>query len=83
MSIMAIAIKLRCCAGDFGVKVQTLIGIDGSRCGRFEPAMELLRLGTVKVAPLIAGRFPLSAAPEAFARAAEKGVLKVLLNGSV
>jgi threonine dehydrogenase-like Zn-dependent dehydrogenase len=55
----------------------------GSRCGRFEPAMELLRLGTVKVAPLIAGRFPLSAAPEAFARAAEKGVLKVLLNGSV
>lgn len=52
----------------------------GSRCGRFEPAMELLRLGTVQVEPLIADRFPLASAPEAFARAAEKGVLKVLLD---
>ncbi|HEY3835399.1 MAG TPA: alcohol dehydrogenase catalytic domain-containing protein [Bryobacteraceae bacterium] len=53
----------------------------GSRCGRFEPAMELLRLGTVRPENLIADRFPLRAAPEAFARAAEKGVLKVLLEG--
>ncbi len=57
------------------------ITLVGSRCGRFEPAMELLRLGTVRVANLIADRFPLADAPKAFARAAEKGVLKVLLQG--
>jgi len=57
------------------------ITLVGSRCGRFEPAMELLRLGTMRVEPLIADRFPLASAPEAFARAAEKGVLKVLLEG--
>jgi threonine dehydrogenase-like Zn-dependent dehydrogenase len=57
------------------------ITLVGSRCGRFEPAMELLRLGTVRPDRLIADRFPLAAAPEAFARAAEKGVLKVLLEG--
>ena len=56
------------------------ITLVGSRCGRFEPAMELLRLGSVKVRPMIAGRFPLSAAPEAFARASERGVLKVLME---
>lgn len=56
------------------------ITLIGSRCGRFEPAMELLRLGTVKVDRLIADRFALASAPEAFARAAEKGVLKVLLQ---
>jgi threonine dehydrogenase-like Zn-dependent dehydrogenase len=56
------------------------ITLVGSRCGRFEPAMELLRLGTVRVDNLIADRFPLASAPEGFARAAEKGVLKVLLE---
>jgi threonine dehydrogenase-like Zn-dependent dehydrogenase len=59
------------------------ITLVGSRCGRFEPALELLRLGTVRVESLISDRFPMSAAPAAFARAAEKGVLKVLLNGPV
>jgi len=54
----------------------------GSRCGRFEPAMELLRLGTVRVESLIADRLPLSEAAKGFARAAEKGVLKVLLDGA-
>jgi len=43
----------------------------------------LLRLGTVRADSLIAGRFPLSAAPEAFERAAENGVLKVLLDNKV
>jgi alcohol dehydrogenase len=57
------------------------ITLVGSRCGRFEPAMELLRLGTVPVERMIADRFPLASAPEAFRRAAEKGVLKVLLQG--
>jgi alcohol dehydrogenase len=57
------------------------ITLVGSRCGRFEPAMELLRLGTVRVDGMIADRFPLASAAEGFARAAEKGVLKVLLTG--
>jgi alcohol dehydrogenase len=56
------------------------ITLMGSRCGRFEPALELLRLGSVRVDSLIADRFPLAAAPEAFARAAQKSVLKVLLE---
>jgi threonine dehydrogenase-like Zn-dependent dehydrogenase len=52
----------------------------GSRCGRFEPALRLLRTGKVKVGQLISDRFPLSAAPRAFERAAERGVLKVLIE---
>jgi alcohol dehydrogenase len=52
----------------------------GSRCGRFEAALPLLRHPLVRVEELIAARFPLSEAPQAFARAAEKGVLKVLLE---
>jgi threonine dehydrogenase-like Zn-dependent dehydrogenase len=51
----------------------------GSRCGRFEPALELLRLGAVDVSSMISERMPLASAPEAFARAGERGVLKVLL----
>jgi len=51
----------------------------GSRCGRFEASLPLLDRRLVPVEPLIADRFPLREAPQAFARAAEKGVLKVLL----
>ena len=53
----------------------------GSRCGRFEPALELLRSGSVDVGSMISDRFPLERAPEAFERAAERGVLKVVLEG--
>src|ERR1017187_5884586 len=52
----------------------------GSRCGRFEAALPLLGHPLVRVEELIAARFPLAEAPQAFARAAEKGVLKVLLE---
>lgn len=52
----------------------------GSRCGRFEPAIELLRLGAVDVASMISERMPLASAPSAFARAGERGVMKVLLS---
>ena len=52
----------------------------GSRCGRFEPAIRLLASGKVKVEDLISDEFTLDRAPEAFARAATKGVLKVLLR---
>ena len=53
----------------------------GSRCGRFEPAMKLLRSGKVRVSDMISDEFALIDAPKAFARAAERGVLKVLLRG--
>jgi threonine dehydrogenase-like Zn-dependent dehydrogenase len=52
----------------------------GSRCGRFGPALDLLRHKRVDVAAMIADRFPLAEAPRAFERAAERGVLKVLLT---
>ena len=52
----------------------------GSRCGRFEAALPLLNHPLVRVEELIAERFPLAKAPQAFARAAERGVLKVLLE---
>jgi alcohol dehydrogenase len=56
------------------------ITLVGSRCGRFEPALKLLASGKVRVDEMISERIPLSRAPEAFARAAERGVLKVLLR---
>jgi threonine dehydrogenase-like Zn-dependent dehydrogenase len=56
------------------------ITLIGSRCGRFEPAINLLRSHSVSVVDLISETLPLSQAPRAFARAAERGVLKVLLK---
>ncbi len=56
------------------------ITLVGSRCGRFEPALRLLASGKVRVDEMISDSMPLSRAPEAFARAAERGVLKVLLR---
>jgi 2-desacetyl-2-hydroxyethyl bacteriochlorophyllide A dehydrogenase len=56
------------------------ITLVGSRCGRFEPAIRLLRAGKINVRDLISEQFPLDRAPEAFQRAARKGVLKVLLR---
>jgi len=54
----------------------------GSRCGRFEPAIRLLASGKVHVGAIIADEFPLDQAKRAFARAAERGVLKVLLTAN-
>ena len=56
------------------------ISIVGSRCGRFKPALELLRRGAVETDALITDEFPLSEGPRALERAAEPGVLKVLLR---
>lgn len=51
----------------------------GSRCGRFEAALPLLDQHLIRAEELISARYRLAQAPEAFARAAERGVLKVLL----
>jgi alcohol dehydrogenase len=56
------------------------ITLVGSRCGRFAPALKLLKDRKLDVESMIHGRFPLSEAPAAFARAAEKGTLKILLQ---
>jgi len=56
------------------------ITIVGSRCGRFAPALELLKNGRVRVEDLIDDEFGLSDGVAAFDRAAEKGTLKVLLS---
>ncbi|HAX76062.1 MAG TPA: alcohol dehydrogenase [Cyanobacteria bacterium UBA11372] len=56
------------------------ITLIGSRCGPFAPALEVLAAGKVDVQPLIQARYPLSEGLTAFARAQERGVLKVLLE---
>ena len=58
------------------------ISLVGSRCGRFEPAIQLLRDGRVDIRPMLSAEFPLEQAPAAFAEAARKGVLKVLLRNA-
>ena len=56
------------------------ITLVGSRCGRFAPALQLLASGKVHVRELLSETFALTDAKLAFARAAERGVLKVLLE---
>lgn len=56
------------------------ITIVGSRCGRFAPAMDVLSRRSIDVMPLVSDEFALTDAITAMARAAEKGVLKVLLR---
>ncbi len=52
----------------------------GSRCGPFAPAIRLLENKQVDVKSLIHGTYPLASGLEAFQRATERGVLKILLN---
>ncbi|HEX8140520.1 MAG TPA: alcohol dehydrogenase catalytic domain-containing protein [Pyrinomonadaceae bacterium] len=56
------------------------ISVIGSRCGRFRPALELLKNGAVDVLSLISEEFPLSEGVRAIRRATEPGVIKVLLR---
>lgn len=57
------------------------ITLVGSRCGRFEPALDLLVSRKIHVADMISDKKPLSRAPAAFALAGRRPVLKVLLEG--
>ena len=56
------------------------INIIGSRCGPFEPALRLMESKQVDPIDLIMNEFELSDALKAFERAAETGVLKVLVQ---
>ena len=67
-------------AGGRGRVVVNEITMVGSRCGRFAPALTLLRQAKIRTEELISARYPLAEAPAAFAKAAERGTLKVLLE---
>ncbi len=56
------------------------ITLTGSRCGPFAPALRLLARKLVHTAPLLDREFPLDQGIDAFAYAAEKGRLKVLIT---
>jgi threonine dehydrogenase-like Zn-dependent dehydrogenase len=71
--------------------VHGLVGVDtapiivneltlvGSRCGRLEAALPLLDRDLVRVEEMVAARYRLAEAPQAFEHADRRGVLKVLL----
>lgn len=56
------------------------LSIVGSRCGRFGPALDLLKKGAIELDSMISEEYPLSQGAFALERAAQKGVLKVLLR---
>ena len=56
------------------------ITLVGSRCGRFEPAIEMLRTRRVDVTGMLSAEYPLEQASAAFREAAQRGVLKLLLR---
>lgn len=59
------------------------ISLIGSRCGRFESALALLKAGKVDVEPLIAAEFKLGDGVAAMTAAAKPGTLKVLLKTEI
>ena len=65
---------------NFSSLVVDEINILGSRCGPFEPALRLMETRQVDPTVLIAEEFKLQDALKAFERAAETGVLKVLVE---
>jgi threonine dehydrogenase-like Zn-dependent dehydrogenase len=56
------------------------ITIVGSRCGRFGPALDILEKGLVDVEALISEEYRLDDGVKALERAAEAGVMKVILT---
>jgi threonine dehydrogenase-like Zn-dependent dehydrogenase len=56
------------------------ISIVGSRCGRFAPALELLKNRSIDVESLVSEEYSLADGVRAMTRASEPGVLKVLLR---
>ena len=56
------------------------ISIVGSRCGRFQPALDLLTNNAIDVDSLISEEHPLANGLKAMTRAKTRGILKVLLR---
>lgn len=65
---------------DLAPVVVNEITIVGSRCGPFAPALESLARGAPPVEAMIDARFPLERADEALTKAAQPGILKVLIE---
>ncbi|MBI5532918.1 MAG: alcohol dehydrogenase catalytic domain-containing protein [Deltaproteobacteria bacterium] len=65
---------------DLSPAVVDEIRIVGSRCGDLARALHALANGAVDPLPLVDARFPIEQAHQALARAAEKGILKVLVD---
>ncbi|MCP4139901.1 MAG: alcohol dehydrogenase catalytic domain-containing protein [Chloroflexi bacterium] len=70
--------------GDMQVNFSSLvvdeINIVGSRCGPFAPAIRLLENNLVNPLGMIAAEYPIEQGLEAFEKASERGMLKVLLR---
>ena len=56
------------------------VTIIGSRCGRFQPALEFLARGSVDLSPLITQRLPLEDGLFAFHQAAHPDAMKVIIQ---
>ena len=56
------------------------ITVLGSRCGKFPPALRLLKSGKVDFSPLISGMYDFDDALKAFEKNKQKDTLKVLLK---
>jgi threonine dehydrogenase-like Zn-dependent dehydrogenase len=56
------------------------ISVVGSRCGRFAPALELLKAKAVDVESLVSDEFNLADGVRAMEHAGQPGVMKVLLR---
>lgn len=56
------------------------IRVQGSRCGRFAPALRLLEKGKIDFSPLVSGVYSVDKAIEAFDKNKQKDSLKVLLK---
>ncbi len=69
--------KLTVDASSLVVNEITLVG---SRCGPFEPAIDLLAKGQIDVGSLIEDRYPLTRGLEAFDHAKQPGALKILVQ---
>jgi len=65
---------------DMAAVIVPEITLIGSRCGRFAPALKLLKDRKIDVHSMIQGDYELKDAKEAFRHAATKGTLKILLR---
>lgn len=65
---------------DLSKVVVNEINLVGSRCGPFEPALQLLEKNLIDINPLISQILPFERALEAFELAITKGMLKVILE---
>ena len=53
------------------------IRVIGSRCGPYEPVLDMMKKNILQLDKYLSGEFVLDRAPDAFAKAKERGSLKV------